>query len=273
MEPGGCACCGRPEQLARIPASIDHTILGVVARNGQESIIMRDVSDLLVTIDAPIPKSQLRQLLHGLAEFHISFEDYQLAGLCSLTARYRMSSPKLRAEDMGPNPNPLNNAILAGWQTFSEVAPADVVEAIRSVHDEPEQLADALLASAPVTLLHGDFRIGNIGFDGQRVVVIDWGELTSLGPAEFDVAWFASVPGRRVAWTPDDVFNLYSEQATRRLDPTALDLACIGALALQGGWYGALLVRDDEMWQAYGRYQLGWWSDRVRRALSTWSPV
>jgi hypothetical protein len=52
---------------------------------------------------------QLRKLLRGLAEFHNSFEGYQLAGLCPLAARYRMSSPQLRAAISEPNPNPMNH--------------------------------------------------------------------------------------------------------------------------------------------------------------------
>jgi aminoglycoside phosphotransferase (APT) family kinase protein len=131
-----------------------------------------------------------------------------------------------------------------------------VVEAIHAVHEKPERLADEVLAAAPVTLLHGDFRIGSIGLDGQRVVAIDWGELTGLGPAEVELAWLASVRGRRLTWTPDNLFEPYNGQATRRLDRRAHDRACIGALALQGGWYCALSVRDDETWRAYDQEQL-----------------
>jgi hypothetical protein len=93
--------------------------------------------------------------------------------------------------------------------------------------------------------------------------------MTALGPAEFDVAWFASVRGRRVEWTPDDVYKLYSQQATRRMYPRALDLASIGALALQGGWYGAMAVRDDGCGRLTDDITGSFHNARVRSAYPT----
>ncbi|MGZ4800116.1 MAG: phosphotransferase family protein, partial [Acidimicrobiia bacterium] len=82
------------------------------------------------------------------------------------------------------------DAELAYWARFLEwyadgevVAPA-LVEALRwcAAHrpaDEP-----------PHSLLWGDVRLGNVIFDDERrvVAVLDW-EMTTIGPAEHDVAW------------------------------------------------------------------------------------
>jgi aminoglycoside phosphotransferase (APT) family kinase protein len=86
------------------------------------------------------------------------------------------------------------------------VSGGDVAEAIFAVHADPEPLAEALLASAPATLVHADAKLENLGFDGDRLVAIDWGELTGVGPPEIDVAWFAVMSGWRLDCMPDEVF-------------------------------------------------------------------
>ena len=60
-----------------------------------------------------------------------------------------------------------------------------------AVLDDLEPLGKQLEDAAPTTLLHGDFKLGNVGLRDGRLVLIDWGELTGTGPAEMDVAWFA----------------------------------------------------------------------------------
>ena len=71
------------------------------------------------------------------------------------------------------------------------------------------------MASAPATLVHGDAKLENLGVSGNRLVAIDWGELTGIGPAEIDVAWLAMMSGWRMDALPDEVFAAYD----RRLDP------------------------------------------------------
>ena len=129
------------------------------------------------------------------------------------------------------------------------------------------------MASAPATLLHGDAKLGNFGLDGDHLVGIDWGELTGVGPAEIDVAWFAVTSGWRIDWLPDQVFTAYSQQADRPLDARALDLACIGSLAQQGFRMAGQQRAEGEATRARASVLLGWWVDRVRQALLTWSPL
>ncbi len=71
--------------------------------------------------------------------------------------------------------------------------------------NEPE-LRDALTAPLPAPaaarILHGDYRLGNIQFDGERpAAIIDW-EIWSVGDPRMDVAWlmaFADPVQQRVA--------------------------------------------------------------------------
>ena len=129
------------------------------------------------------------------------------------------------------------------------------------------------MAAAPATLLHGDAKLENLGLDGERLVAIDWGELTGIGPAEIDVAWFAVMCGWRTDGLPGDVFAAYDERAHRRLDPTALDLACIGSLAQMGFRMAGRCRANDAQTRTRAATLLAWWTARVRAALSTWSPA
>ncbi len=57
-----------------------------------------------------------------------------------------------------------------------------------------EDLMRTIMAEAPTTICHGDFRVDNLLFDdaadeGDRVAVIDW-QISSRGPAITDVAYF-----------------------------------------------------------------------------------
>jgi aminoglycoside phosphotransferase (APT) family kinase protein len=78
-----------------------------------------------------------------------------------------------------------------------DVVPAEISEAVMAVHEDPTGLAEALMASAPPTLVHGDDRLENFGLNGNRLVAIDWGELTGIGPAAIDVARLAVTSGWR----------------------------------------------------------------------------
>jgi hypothetical protein len=73
---------------------------------------------------------------------------------------------------------------------------------------------------------------------------------------------------------PDQVFRAYEARASRHLDPRALDLACIGALAQAGFILGSFVAVAAETASGVRASQLlQWWVARVREALDTWSPV
>ena len=129
------------------------------------------------------------------------------------------------------------------------------------------------MASAPATIVHGDAKLENLGVSGNRLVAIDWGELTGIGPAEIDVAWLAMMSGWRMDGQPDEVFAAYDQTADRRLDPMALDLACIGSLSQMGFKLASRSRATDQPTRERAALLLGWWVSRVREALATWSPT
>jgi aminoglycoside phosphotransferase (APT) family kinase protein len=92
------------------------------------------------------------------------------------------SDPRLAAE-----PTQDLSAELARWAR----AFASCDEELRANEAEVlARLAAALPAEAPARVLHGDYRLGNMQCEGERVgALIDW-ELWSLGDPRLDLAWF-----------------------------------------------------------------------------------
>jgi aminoglycoside phosphotransferase (APT) family kinase protein len=72
------------------------------------------------------------------------------------------------------------------WQRLYATVPEDLH------HDQAElhrRLAESLPAPLAPCILHGDYRIGNMQFDGPRLAaIIDW-EIWSLGDPRTDLAW------------------------------------------------------------------------------------
>jgi aminoglycoside phosphotransferase (APT) family kinase protein len=109
------------------------------------------------------------------------------------------------------------------------------------------ELRDALTARLPAPaasrILHGDYRLGNIQFDGERpAAIIDW-EIWSVGDPRMDVAWlmaFADPVQQRVAHR--DAAN----QAAADAMPSAgellaayMDAAGIAEAPADLGWFRA----------------------------------
>lgn len=269
--------------LESVATRVDHAVIGMLREDDHDVVVMRDIGTSLLSTRARLAAPVIEDLLRGLAQIHRDWEGCEPSGLCSPAERHRIAAPAFHREDSGPHPCPFRAVLLRGWEQFGEQAPADVTAAVFAVLDDVEALGGQLEAASPATLLHGDFKLGNIGLRDGRLVLIDWGELTGTGPAEIDVAWFAMtstnppVGGGELAVDamPDVVFRAYEAQSGRYLDPRAVDLACIGALAQCGFMLGAFAARAPEsVVGARASLLLSWWVARVRQALdATWSPT
>jgi hypothetical protein len=251
--------------LHRIAPVVDHTILDVRDVDGLDVVIMRDATGDLVPPTAPVSRDTSRRLLAGLAQMHESLGDVPVDDSCPIEGRYTMAAPNLHATYTGPGAHPMADTIVRGWQLFEEHVDRDVANAVAVVHREPKRLGDRL-RRFPATLLHGDPKLENLGLAAGRLIAIDWGELTGSGPREVDVAWYAQKGSARIGCTPDDVFSDYNAVSSEPLDPQALDLACVGALAQMGFRLAAAAFLAGAE-QVAAREQLEWWTARVRTAL------
>lgn len=269
--------------LDAVAAHADHAVIGMGREHGHDVVVMRDVGASLLPARTRLTTPAMGDLLRGLAQIHDAWEGRSPPGLCAPGTRHRIASPAFHRDDTGPHPCPFSAALLRGWEQFAELAPDDVTTAVFAVLEDVDPFGRQLEEVSSPTLLHGDFKLGNVGLRDGALVLIDWGELTGTGPAEVDVAWFAmtstnpAVGGGEpvVDAMPDVVFRAYEAQSGRPLDPRAVDLTCIGALAQCGFILGGFAARARGS-SAGGRASLllDWWVARVRQALeATWSPT
>lgn len=258
--------------LERVDAVADHTIVELRTVDGGDVVVMRDASAELLPSRVPVSRATSRLLLGRLAAMHGHFRGMQDDHLCSVAARYAMFSPSFHATDVGSGRHPLAERITRGWSLFEEHVHPDVVRAVSTVHREPERLEHAL-ADAPTTLLHGDVKLENLGLwqDG-RPVMIDWGELTGVGPREIDVAWYALKSAARIGCSPAAIFADYEAAASEPLDPGVLDVVCLGSLAQMGFRFALGAYETGPEPTVIAGQLLAWWVERARSALDRIGP-
>jgi aminoglycoside phosphotransferase (APT) family kinase protein len=264
---------GRTAQLheagafERMPPAIGHGIVAVERFPEVAWIAMRDVADRLLEPDARLSREQSRRILGAAARLHRSFHDRVPPGAASLSARIGMSSPAV-ADAERPYPDLLPKQFEQGWDAFAELVFADVADAVLELTRRPQALADALVrAHGAPTLIHGDLRGDNLGFDGDRVVLIDW-DLATAGTPTVEFAWYLAHTARRIDATHDEIEADHRVAQGGRLVDAEVDLGMLSGL-VQYGWRIAhsARVNPDPAETAWGAAELEWWVPRVRAAL------
>lgn len=252
--------------LDAVPPEIDHTVVGAVdglGRNGWgAALLMRDVGcDLVAEGDTPIPVEQHACLLGGLACLSAHFWGWtDDTGL--------LLPPAIRLSFFGPGmldverslgwPHPVPRLAAEGWQRFDTRVPAATRALVGELRRQPWVLAEAL-AATPTTLLHGDWKLGNLGVrpDG-RTILLDWA-YPGEGPVGHDLAWYLALNRARLPESKEDTIARFRTAlaghgvATEGWWERQLGLSLLGAL-VQFGWEKAL--GDDD--------ELGWWVAAAR---------
>jgi Phosphotransferase enzyme family len=251
-----------------VPRQVDPAVIAMeVNGEGDDavlSILMPDVADLLVPEgDSQIPMAQHRGFLEHLAALSGHFWGWtdSIGGLTTMQERLRFfSRENVDAEMSRPAPPGPIVAAHAGWQALAERSPT-LARVAGALHREPEILTEPL-AATPVTFLHGDWKMGNLGTrpDG-RTILLDWAYPGS-GPACWDLAWYLALNRSRLPESKDSAITAFvSSLRELGLDPdgwfeTQLDL-CLVAMMSTFGWEKAL--GDDA--------ELRWWEQAVTRSL------
>jgi hypothetical protein len=257
--------------LRRVPDVIEHAILAVERDGDGWVVVMRDVSAALLPDAARLSGASSRRVLEAAAALHATFRDEPPLELCSLADRYGFLSPATARREAG-GADEVPKLIARGWERLPELLPADVAEAVLAVAERPAPFA-AELARFPATLVHGDLKLGNVGFLGERVVLLDWGTQTGWAPSAGEVAWYLAVNASRIDATREQVLDDFRAAEGERHDEDALRLALLGGL-VQLGWDKALHAsgHPDPSVRARERADLAWWTARARDALERWSP-
>jgi hypothetical protein len=257
--------------LARVPDVIDHAVLGAEAVDGGWVVVMRDVSAGLIPEHARLTRADSRRILEAAAALHARFRDEPPLALCSMVDRYRLLSPATtRRERDGADEVP--KLLGRGWERFAEVVPAEVAEPVLAILERPEPFA-AALSAFPSTLVHGDLKLGNLGFLADRVVMLDWGTQTGWAPPAVETAWYLAINWSRIDATREQVLDDFRAAEGGRHHEDALRLALLGGL-VQLGWDKAMHAsgHPDPAVRAREAADLAWWTARARDALEVWSP-
>ena len=251
----------------RLPGCIDPALLGVAAwtrENGRAcaALLMRDVGAELVTPgDAVVALALHRRFLDHMARFHAALTgERDLDDIFPLSNHYLFLSPDVAALEIARGTLGVPPELAAGWSRLDRAAPR-VAGLLRELAGDPSPLVDAL-AATPQTVVHGDWKFGNLGATGEDVtILLDW-DRCGRGPATVDLAWYLAVNCDRLPESKEDAIAHYRQRLeihgidTDGWWETQLRLALLGG-ALQLGWAKTNGNLDE----------LGWWEARALDAV------
>ena len=246
------------------PTEIDHTVVGMAVDGTGEgamlTMLMRDVgAHLIAEGDAKVSVETHLGLIDGLAALSARYWGWtDDIGLKTLEERLRFFAPEtIAAEATVPDPPVPIQVAMQGWPRLAERAP-ELSALLTAIHTAPGALAEAM-RSTPVTFLHGDWKMGNLGrhLDG-RTILLDWAYPGS-GPVLWDLAWYLALNRARLPISKEATIEAMRDALDRRGVRTSgwfdlqLDLCLLGMAACMG-WEKAM--GDDD--------ELRWWEQRAQ---------
>jgi len=254
--------------MDQVPACIDHTVVAMeVSGEGEAAellMLMDDVAPYVIAEgDAVIEAGVHQGFIEHMAQLAASFWGWTDPDglLTSMPERVRMFAPDTIAPEVrsGDVP-PALAAADAGWRRLPDRSPL-LASAARTTHDNPALLTGPL-GETPVTFVHGDWKMGNLGAhpDG-RTILLDW-SLPGVGPACWDLCWYLALNRARLPEPKEAVIERYRRAlehagiTTGRWFQAQLDLCLVGVMACFA-WEKALGEEDE----------LRWWEARVGQAL------
>lgn len=250
--------------LDALPPEIDHLIVGMAydRRAGHLRQVMRYEPRAMVPAGHDVvPHDQHRRFLDHMAALHAAFWGFRDSyGLTRPRRRYGFAHPSFAvAEAAAGHTDAIPRLFPGGWEAVRATDP-EAAEVALAIAADASALARAM-AEGPQTLVHGDWKFGNLGShpDG-RTVLLDWG-----WPGEangcVDLCWYLAVNCDRLPESKEDSIAAYRASLEHRGIATGswwdrqLELALLGAF-VQLGWSKS----GDE---------LAWWTGRVVETAGT----
>ncbi len=260
--------------MHQLPDCLDHAVLAMqvdgTSTGALLTVVMRDVGPALVPPgDVRLLADQHRRFVEHLAALSARFLGWQDGlGLTTMAQRLQLFAPATIGREL-VRPGPVPEALAAadeGWRQLRTRAP-ELAAILDALHREP-RLLTSLLDRTPVTFLHGDWKLGNLGShpDG-RTVLLDW-SLPGSGAVCWDLCWYLALNRARLPESKEDTaerFRRALEAAGVRTDgwfTEQLELCLLGMTATFG-WEKAL--GDD--------IELEWWQSRALAAQAAYQVV
>ncbi len=254
--------------LKEIEPVVEHGVLGVVDFGDHEAIVMRDLSASLFPPDVWLSHSDVDGIMSRLARFHAHAAHMTLPSeLCSVRERAGYCNPEFHRQDSGPHARDADGFQQSLDYLVERIGGEAGVE-LRSFFGNLEAFeAEVLERTVRPTLLHGDTKPENLGMDDDRLVAVDWGEVTGVGPAEFDLVRFCfGASGYQTDLRHDQIHELYTSSVSDPLDPELLRLATLACMANNGiGNLAGVAATTDPDLKERARQRLRNSIDEVRR--------
>ena len=244
------------------PPEIDHTVVGMALEGeGDDAVLtmlMRDVGEHLIPEgDSVVTREQHLALVDGMAALSARFWGWtDPIGLCPMSGRLRWFAPGNIAGELASarSPEDLPAPIRVadeGWRRLPERSPS-LAETVFAIHAEPAALTEAL-AATPTTMLHGDWKMGNLGVhpDG-RSILVDWA-YPGEGPCCWELAWYLALNSARLPMSKEDTIAAYRDRLEHRGIDTSewfdrqLSLSLLAMMATMS-WEKAVGDEDELRW-------------------------
>lgn len=214
--------------LGDLQPVVEHGVIGVIEEDEHDALVMHDLSEWLIPPNAWVDHDTIDTVLGCLARVHEHAANTELEGLCTTFERANYCNPSFHAADTGPNPVADGGRRLSeGFEYIVSKLGTDAGAFVSSFYDNARALADEVdHRTSRRTLLHGDAKLENLGVHDERLVAVDWGELTGVGPPEIDVVRFAlGTCWFQTDLTPTEVYDRYDGHSTVPLDERQLELS------------------------------------------------
>jgi aminoglycoside phosphotransferase len=247
--------------------AVGHPIVAGWFDDGIAVLAMRDLGDAVLGWDRVLSRGECGRLFGAMLELHRLTRERTPAHACPLELRVGMLAPR-RMVPFAAADHPLPAAVTKGWQHFFDLVPADVADAIRSIHADPGVLATAL-ATRPTSLIHGDLFFPNIALEPEQVTFIDWG-LATRAPSWLEVTMFLIGSMSNVDATTDELVDDFRRLSGPGHDEVAMRLSMLCTLA-DIGWNKALdaVEHSDSEKRRRELDELRWWEAQARRTLES----
>ena len=257
----------RSGALDRLPPHVGHAIVDSWVEGETTVVAMRDLGDNVLTWERHLDTAECDWMLERVAALHREFLGDPPAGLVPLDRVLSLFAPS-RLLAVGGSDNELVALALRGWELFEDLVPAEVAEPVLALLADVGPLA-AALAARPCTLVHGDLATVNMAFDGDDLVLLDWGSPT-VAPGAVDVARFVAGCSSVVAMSREELLATYRRAAGPAYDETAMRLSLFAALCWLG-WNKALdaMENPDPAIRVRERADLDWWVREARTTLES----
>jgi hypothetical protein len=251
--------------LERVRDAIDYAIVAAERDGEAWWVVMRDVSDSLLADERRLSRSESLSILVAANRMWEEFWGEQIPHVCPLRDCFGLFSPAIaEAERTGLDLLPKQYEVF--WEAFSQAVDADVADAVLDLHQDPGPIV-ARLEALGTTLVHADIRDEQIGLDGDRLILLDWGRATQGHPV-VDVAWSMCHNAWRIDATRDALVDDFRRVRGEHDDPRANELIGLVGLLLYGWVFGhSAAYHPDPTERTWAGEELAWWVPQARRGL------